>query len=92
MATHSSILAQKIPWTEEPGRLQSTGSQRVSQPRLSGWVHMNITNEYRLYPYFSVSRDLSSKKVPTGKMMSVQGFTIACGKNSKKDDLWKGPG
>ena len=29
MATHSSILAWKIPWTEEPGRLQSLGSQRV---------------------------------------------------------------
>ena len=29
MATHSSILAWKIPWTEEPGRLQSMGLQRV---------------------------------------------------------------
>ena len=29
MAPHSSILAWRIPWTEEPGRLQSTGSQRV---------------------------------------------------------------
>ena len=29
MATHSSILARKSPWTEEPGRLQSMGSQRV---------------------------------------------------------------
>ena len=29
MATHSSILAWKIPWTEEPGRLQFMGSQRV---------------------------------------------------------------
>ena len=29
MATHSSTLAWKIPWTEEPGRLQSMGSQRV---------------------------------------------------------------
>ena len=28
-ATHSGILAWKIPWTEEPGRLQSMGSQRV---------------------------------------------------------------
>ena len=28
MATHSSTLAWKIPWTEEPGRLQSMGSQR----------------------------------------------------------------
>jgi len=29
MATHSSILAGRTPWTEEPGGLQSTGSQRV---------------------------------------------------------------
>ena len=29
MAAHSSTLAWKIPWTEEPGRLQSMGSQRV---------------------------------------------------------------
>ena len=29
MATHSSILAWKIPWTEKSGRLQSMGSQRV---------------------------------------------------------------
>ena len=29
MATHSSILAWRTPWTEEPGELQSVGSQRV---------------------------------------------------------------
>ena len=29
MATHSSILVWEIPWTEEPGRLQSMGSQKV---------------------------------------------------------------
>ena len=29
MATHSTILAWEIPWTEKPGRLQSVGSQRV---------------------------------------------------------------
>ena len=29
MAIHSSILARRIPWTEEPGRLESTGPQRV---------------------------------------------------------------
>ena len=34
MATHSSILAWKIPWMEEPGRLQSMGSQK-SWTRLS---------------------------------------------------------
>ena len=34
MATHSSVHAWRIPWTEEPGGLQSTGSQ--SQTRLKG--------------------------------------------------------
>ena len=29
MATHSSVLAWRIPWTEEPGEVQSIGSQRV---------------------------------------------------------------
>ena len=29
METHSSILAQRLPWTEEPGGLQTLGSQRV---------------------------------------------------------------
>ena len=35
MATHSSILAWRIPWTEEPGGLQSMGSQRVRHD----WAH-----------------------------------------------------
>ena len=33
VATHSSILAWEIPWTEEPGRLQSEVSQRVGHDR-----------------------------------------------------------
>ena len=33
MATHSSVLAWRIPWTEEPGRLQATGSRRVRHNR-----------------------------------------------------------
>ena len=35
MATHSNILAWEIPQTEEPGRLQSMGSQRVGQNLVS---------------------------------------------------------
>ena len=31
MATHSSILAWRVPWTEEPGGLQSIGSQRIGR-------------------------------------------------------------
>ena len=38
MAAHPSILAWRIPWTEEPGRLQSMGSQRVR--------HDCVTNTY----------------------------------------------
>ena len=39
MAIHSSILAGESPWTEEPGRLQSMGSQRVRQ----GWATKHST-------------------------------------------------
>ena len=35
METHSSTLAWKTPWTEEPGRLQSMGSQRVGHDRVT---------------------------------------------------------
>ena len=43
MATHSSILAWRIPWTEEPGGLQSMGSERVRQD----WVRQGR----RIYKY-----------------------------------------
>ena len=39
MATHSSILAWRIPWAEESGRLQSTGSQRLKLKQLSPHTH-----------------------------------------------------
>ena len=35
MATHSTILAWKIPWTEEPDRLQSMGLQRLGHDRVT---------------------------------------------------------
>ena len=41
MATHSSILAWEIPWSEEPGRLQSMGSQK-SQIQLATNIHKVI--------------------------------------------------
>jgi len=39
MATHPSTLAWKILWTEEPGRLQSMGSQRVGHDRMTSLLH-----------------------------------------------------
>ena len=40
MATHSSILAWEIPWTEEPGGLMSIGFQRVGHNRATEYAHM----------------------------------------------------
>ena len=48
MAMHSSILAWRIPWTEEPGRLQFMGSQRVRH----NWVAKHSTAQHR-YSYYS---------------------------------------
>ena len=54
MATHSSILAWKIPWTEEPGRLQSMGLQRVGHD----WVTKHLAppgqNNSILIKYYSI--------------------------------------
>ena len=53
MATRSSTLAWKIPWTEKPGRLQSTGSERVRHDwatslSLSRLVHWFVSALYRV--------------------------------------------
>ena len=57
MATHSSILAWEIPWTEEPGGLQSLGSQRIRHDL----VTKQQTPELRL-PY-SRSESLSQVEI-----------------------------
>ena len=44
MATHSSILAWRIPWTEEPGGLRSTGSQRVRHDRATS-LHSDLQSD-----------------------------------------------
>ena len=49
MATHYSILAWKIPWTEELGRLQSTGSQRVRHD----WAWMQKKESLRMLGHIS---------------------------------------
>ena len=51
MATHSSILAWRTPWTEDPGRLQSMGSQRVRHEQLTEqtWATDWATNTFNFY-------------------------------------------
>ena len=52
MATHSSTLAWKIPWTEEPGKLQSMGSLRVSQTRLSDFTFT--------FPFHALEKEMAT--------------------------------
>ena len=52
MATHSSILAWRIPWTEEPGGLQSIGSQRVGHDRVQ--MHARVSGGVLILRSFSV--------------------------------------
>jgi len=56
MATHSSTLAWKIPWTEEPGRLRSMGSLRVGHSlasSLSLFTFMHWRRKWQPTPVFS---------------------------------------
>ena len=58
MATLSSILAWRIPWTEEPGRLQSMGSQRVRHDRMTN-THTHTHAHTRI---FSVHKEFVKEK------------------------------
>ena len=62
MATYSSILAWEIPWTEEPGRIQSMGSQRVGHDL---WLNNNSGYQYQ----HSEGKGQSISKV--GKIQSL---------------------
>ena len=56
MATHSSTLTWKIPWTEEPGRLQSMGSQRVGHDWATS-LSLSLSQYYLGFPYGSAGEE-----------------------------------
>ena len=56
MATHSRILVWRFPWTEEPGRLQSTGSKRVRHD----WATFTFTSQLPGHPFSQSSRQIKS--------------------------------
>ena len=55
MATHSCMLAWRIPWTEEPGRLQSVGSQRVGHNKATNTLRRQRGLGNQLISRFSAS-------------------------------------
>ena len=61
MATHSNVLDWRIPWTEEPGRLQSTGSQRVGH----NWG-LTLTLKCLGFPGGSVGKEPACNAGDTG--------------------------
>ena len=71
MATHSSILAWKIPWTEEPGGLQSMGSQRVG--------HNGVNNNKM---GFSGGSDGKESTCNVGDLGSIPGLGRSPGEGS----------
>ena len=77
MATHSSILAWRIPWTEEPGGLQSIGSQRVRHERVTkhstlGCLPGQIWDLKVVHPPLTAP-GLASRELGTGKHKSRRG-------------------
>ena len=75
MATHSSILAWRIPWTEEPGGLQSMGSQRVGH----NWVINTLTRFYSLRP--QLFKETTEKQFHSKIYFNQLGFTFMAQKS-----------
>ena len=81
MATDSSILAWRIPWTKEPGRLQSIESQRVRHNRAC--TH---TGKANINAYFYLLQ-LAGEKMRTAILYLPPPNSFQCKVNPKKQDL-----
>ena len=69
MATQSSILSWRIPWTEEPGRLQSMRSQRIGHD-LNDWTHTKVIwHLYKLMTHVKV-------KLPSRVWLFATAWTV----------------
>ena len=71
MAAHSSILAWRIPWTEEPGRLQTIGLQRVGHDWSDLACMHSIAGNYIQYPVMNHNRKEYKKNVYICKTESL---------------------
>ena len=77
MATHSSILAWRIPWTEEPGELQSIASQRVRHD-WSDLLHTHVYM-YTIYIYLLL---FTKEPVSYGNIFKHSAITVKSAFNS----------
>ena len=96
MATHSSIVAWRIPWTEEPGGRQSVGSQRIGYNRSeSAHTHSNLLYIY-IHTYISFKINLN--KLFTNNKSWITQCDKLCGHEHKnktlertEESLWPDP-
>ena len=65
MATHSSILAWRIPWTEDPGRLQSMESQESDMTEWLTLTHIHIKETEKEREMNSLSQETKMTSTPT---------------------------
>ena len=76
MATHSNILAWRIPWIEEPGRLQSKGSQRVRHDRVTRHANMHALRQNKLENFKNWSSLIGSPSCTISSIRFRSKFTI----------------
>ena len=84
MATYSSILAWKIPWTEEPGRLQSMGLRRVGHDSYFTSLHLTF---YRFYFIFMTTLCGGYYSDEDSRHREVKGFTQGHRQSRRSEDL-----
>ena len=63
LATHSTVLAWRIPWTEEPGGLQSMGSQRVRHDWVTEHTHIGVQREQKSLVFWKQGNILASWEI-----------------------------
>ena len=76
MATHSSVLAWRIPWTEEPGRLQSMRLQRIRYNLATKQQQIRSTRS--LCKYFSLCLAISLEYIPRSRIAKLKGRVKYC--------------
>ena len=72
MATHSSTLAWKVPWAEEPGRLQSIGLQRVRHD----WSNLACTKAAFIYFSSGIKQKLSESIILNFKRIFRENYSV----------------
>ena len=95
MATHSSSLAWRIPWTEEPGGLESIGSQRVRHNLKQLSMHTSLedvpaANLSRLWVYNAVMEASEEAKTVSGDCTEKERVKGTGNEVSTKKGSWTG--